>query len=65
MKNQQKKPEELGVKLGSDDMIYWKTLIDAKERDIKITEENLKFYNFIVENAKKEYEKAEEEFNKK
>lgn len=65
MKNQQKKPEDLGVKFGSDDMIYWKTLIDAKERDIKITEENLKFYNFIVENAKKEYEKAEEEFNKK
>lgn len=65
MKNQQKKPEDLGVKFGSDDMIYWKTLIDAKERDIKITEENLKFYNFIVHYAKQEYEKAEEEFNKK
>ena len=53
------------IKLGSDDMVYWRNLIDAKERDIKITEENLKFYKFIVENAKKEYKKAEDDFNKK
>lgn len=53
------------LKLGSDDMVYWQTLIDAKEKDIKITEENLRFYKFILKYAKLEYEKAEKEFNKK
>lgn len=62
---EQKKNKEIDIKLGSEDMVYWQTLIDAKERDIKISEENLRFYRFIVENAKKEYEKAEKEFNAK
>jgi len=64
MQSQQKKPEDLGIKLGSEEMVYWRNLIESKKRDIKITEENLKFYKFIVENAEREYQKAEEEFNK-
>lgn len=59
-----KLPKDLGIKLGSDEMVYWRNLIEAKKRDIKITEENLKFYKFIVYYAEKEYQKAEEEFNK-
>lgn len=62
---QEKKNKDLNIKLGSEDMIYWRDLIDAKERDLKITQQNLKFYKFIIENAKKEYEKAEKEFNSK
>ena len=63
MKKTQKPNNDLGIKLGSDEMVYWKNLIEAKKRDVQITEENLKFYKFIVENAEKEYEKAEKEFN--
>lgn len=55
---------DLGLKVGSDEMLYWRNLIDAKKIDLKITEENLKFYKFIIENAEREYAKAEEEFNK-
>lgn len=62
---EQNQIKDLGIKLGSDDMIYWRDLIDAKKQDIKITEQNLKFYKFIVENAQKEYDKAEKEFNSK
>lgn len=65
MSEQAQKTEKLDIKFGSDEMVYWRNLIDAKERDIKITEENLKFYKFIVENAKREYDKAEKEFNSK
>lgn len=63
-----KKPKSLikpsDVKLGSEEMLYWKNLIDSKEKDLKITQENLKFYKFIVKYAKEEYERAEKEFNK-
>lgn len=65
MPKQQKKTEDLGIKLGSDDMVYWQNMITAKERDIVVTEENLKFYKFIVKYAKQELEKAEKEFNSK
>lgn len=65
MPEQKKETKNLGIKLGSDDMVFWKNMIEAKEIDIKVTEENLRFYKFIVENAKKEYEKAEKEFNSK
>lgn len=57
--------EDLKVKFGSDEMIFWRDLIDAKKQDVKLTEQNLKFYKFIVENAEKEFEKAEEKYNKK
>lgn len=61
---EQKKTEPI-VKFGSDDMIFWRNLIDAKEKDIQITKENLKFYEFIVKYAKLEYDKAEKAFNQK
>lgn len=51
--------------LGTDEMKYWKDLIDAKKRDIEISEQNLKFYKFIVKYAEMEYKKAEDKFNKK
>ena len=59
MTNQKKPP----IKLGSDDMVFWRDLIESKKIDIKTTENNLKFYKFIVHYAEKEYEKAEKEFN--
>lgn len=65
MKKQPKQIEDLGIKLGSDDMVFWRNLITAREYDIKVTEENLRYYKFILENAKKEFEKAEIEFNSK
>lgn len=65
MKNQKNKTEDLGIKLGSDEMVFWRNLIDAKKIDLKTTEDNLKFYRFIVKYAEEEYKKAEEEFNKK
>ena len=64
MQNQQNKIKPEDVKLGNDDMKFWQNLINAKERDIEVTEENLKFYRFILKYAKLEYEKAEKEFNK-
>ena len=56
------KPED--VKFGNEEMAYWHNLIIAKERDIEITKENLKFYEFILKYAKLEFEKAEKEYNK-
>jgi len=61
----EKNKEDLGIKLGSDEMVYWKNIIEAKKMDVKMTEENLKFYKFIVKYAEQEYQKAEKEFNKK
>lgn len=64
MQKQPKKirPEE--IKLGNEDMKYWSDLIEAKKQDIKITEQNLKFYKFILHYAELEYQKAEKEFIK-
>ena len=65
MPNPQKKLNKDDVKLGSEDMAFWQNLIEAKKIDIKVTEDNLRFYKFIVENAEREFRKAEEEFNRK
>ena len=65
MANQQQKSEDLGVKFGSDEMVFWRNLIESKKIDLKITKENEKFYQFIIDNAEREFKKAEEEFNKK
>lgn len=60
----QKKPSKIDVKLGSEDMAFWQEIIEARKIDIANTEKNLKYYKFILENAEKEFKKAEEEFNK-
>ena len=57
-----KNKQDLGIKLGSDEMVFWRNIIEAKKVDLRVSEENLKFYKFIIENAKKEYEKAEQEY---
>lgn len=57
MQNQEN--EDLGIKLGSDDMVFWRDLIESKKIDLKTTEQNLKFYKFIIEYAEIEYKKAE------
>lgn len=66
MPNQAKKTEEeLGIKIGSDEMVYWKTIIDRQKLELDNLEKSLKFSNWLVDNATKEYEKAEKEFNSK
>jgi hypothetical protein len=60
----QEKSEDLGVKFGSDEMVFWRNLIEAKKMDLKITKENLKFYEAILEMAEKKFKEAEEDFNK-
>jgi len=60
-----KNEDKLGLKLGSEDMIFWRNLIDAKRLDLKTTQDNLKFYEFLLECAEKKYAEAEKEFNKK
>ena len=60
--DKEKKSEDLGIKLGSDDMVFWRNLIDAKEMDIKISKDNIKVYQLILDGAKKKYKEAEEEF---
>ena len=65
MKNPKlKKSDHMDVKLGSGDMAYWKQIINAKKLDIQTTEDNLKFYKFIVKYAEQEFKKAEEKFLK-
>lgn len=59
-----KNKEKIDVKFGSNDMIFWRGIIDAKKIDIKTTEGNLKYYKFIVKKAEEEFKKAEEEFKK-
>ena len=64
MKKQQKS-EDLDVKLGSDDMVYWQGIVDSEEREKDMTEKKLRFVNFVLDNAKKELEKATKEFESK
>lgn len=66
MPNQPKQTneEDLGIKLGSDDMVFWRNLCEARKIDIKVATENMKYFEFILKNAEEEYKKAEEEFNK-
>jgi hypothetical protein len=58
-----KKKKELGIKLGSDEMVFWRDVIEAKKIDIKTTEDNLKFYKAIVKMAEQKYKEAEQKFN--
>ena len=62
MKN---KKNPLGIKLGSDDMVFWRNIIDSRKLDIKTSENNLKYFKSILKMAEEEYKKAEAEFNKK
>ena len=55
----------LKVKFGSDEMVFWKEVIDGKTIDVEVTERNLKLFKAILEMAKQEYDKAEKEFNNK
>jgi len=61
----EKNEEDLGVKLGSDDMVFWRNIVDAYTRDLEMHEKTLRLIRFVLENAQKEYTKAEEEFNRK
>jgi hypothetical protein len=54
--------EDLGIKLGSDDMVLWQNIINAREVDIKVAKENLKYFEAILEMAKEKLKKAEKEF---
>ena len=58
-----RKSEDLGIKLGSDDMVYWRNIIDAQTLEIKGMEKSLRFSKWLVDNAQIEYEEAEQEFN--
>lgn len=60
-----KKSEDLGVKLGSDDMVFWRNIIDSQKREVDNIKKSLKFSSWLVEKAEKEFEKAEKEFNNK
>jgi hypothetical protein len=64
-KKEIKVKQDLKIKFGSDDMVLWRDLIDAKKTDIKICKQNLKIYEAILEMAEENYKKAEEEFNRK
>ena len=61
----EKNEEDLGVKLGSDDMVFWRNIVDAYKRDLDTHEKTVRLIRFVIENAEKEYTKAEEEFNSK
>lgn len=54
------KPED--VKLGSDDMLFWKKIIDGQEIEVADIKKSLKFSTWLIEKAKEEFDKAEAEF---
>lgn len=62
---QQKNKEDLGIKLGSDEMVFWKNILEAQEREIDNIKKSLKFSTWLRDKSKIEYEKAEKEFNSK
>ena len=64
-KQQEQKSEDLGIKLGSDEMVFWRGIIDAQAREIENIKKALKFSTWLRENAQKEYDKAEKEFENK
>lgn len=58
------KKEDLGVKFGNDEMIFWRNIIDARKLDIESSENNIKYFKAIIEIAEKRFKEAEKEFNK-
>jgi hypothetical protein len=56
--------EDLKVKFGSDDMVFWRDIISAEEADLIATKKKLKYIEASLNMAKEQYKKAEEE-NKK
>jgi len=56
---------DLGVKFGSLEMIYWRDIIEARKLDIKTSEDNLKYFRAILAMAEDKFKQAEAEFNKK
>ena len=60
-----KKVETPLVKIGSEDMLYWKLIVDARKEDIKASEGNLKYFKAILEMAETKYQEAEKVWNKK
>ena len=60
----QPKIEDLGIVLGSDEMKFWHDLIEARKIDLQLTEQNLKFYKWMLEKAQIEYDRAKQEFER-
>jgi len=52
--------KDLGIKLGSKDMIFWKEITDSKDIDIEQTEKVLRYYKWIRDKAGEEYKEAED-----
>ena len=58
-----KKKIDLKIKVGSEDMVFWRDIVEARKEDISISEKNLKYYREILKMAEENYKKAEQEFN--
>ena len=57
--------EDLKIKLGSEDMVFWRDVVDNRKLDIATSEKNLKYSKAILKMAEQKYKEAEEKFNKK
>lgn len=56
--------EKIDAKFGSEDMAFWKQIVDARKMDIEASKRNIKYFGAILEVAEQKYKEAEEAFKK-
>lgn len=73
MVNQKKQLiKDLGIKLGSDEMVFWRDVIDglkiglkSDEASLEAMQKNIKYNKAVLELAENKYKEAEVIFSKK
>lgn len=53
---------DLGLKLGNDDMVFWDRTIKQSEVNLENSKNDIKLFKLILKSAKREYAKAERKF---
>lgn len=55
--------EDLKIKLGSPEMVFWDKTIRETEFNIESSKNDIKLFKVVLKGAKREYAKAERKFN--
>jgi hypothetical protein len=57
--------QNIDVKIGSEEMVFWKLVIENTERELKNAKNSIRISEMILVGAKERYAAEEEAWNKK